>query len=182
MHISIDIESLATTPDAVILSIGAAMFDTQGLHGLFYAVLDVGCQDRQRRRRDCKTLEWWEQQSDEARKVLTQKDREPVLYALGRLHEFVNKSDPEGIWALGPHFDIAAIEHLCVTYGVPVPWHYRLPRDLRTVRSQFMKKFPAGNFDHIKSEGGVAHNALDDAVWQARALIHMNQQLGGFFL
>lgn len=178
-HISIDIESLATTSDAVILSIGAVVFDASGLFDTFYTVLDF--ESDQTGRRQCpRTAAWWDKQSTAARDALVTDVRDPVLFALGRLHEFVNIHDHEGIWALGTHFDIAALEHLHTEYAVAVPWHYQSPRDMRTVRAQFMKKFPAGSLDHI--EGGVAHRADDDAIRQARALIHMNQQLGGHIL
>lgn len=177
-HISIDIETLATTPDAVVLSIGAVVFDANGLYETFYSVLDTH-HDQQGRRRGPETIEWWGQQSEEAREVLTQKDREPVLYALGRLHEYIHNNDHEGIWALGTHFDIAAIEHLCASYNVPAPWHYQAPRDMRTVRAQFLKQFPSGQ---LPVRTGTHHNALDDAVNQARAIQYMSQKMGGYVL
>lgn len=176
-HISIDIESLATTADAVILSIGAVVFDATGLYDTFYTVLDTRSQGT--RRVDPATEAWWSKQSEEARAVLTAKDREHVLFALGRLHEFVNANDHEGIWAMGSQFDIAALELMYSTLNLPIPWHYRSPRDLRTVRAQFFKAFSAAT---LPSHDGVAHHALDDAVRQAREAQHMNKQLGGHIL
>lgn len=176
-HISIDIESLATTPDAVILSIGAVVFDATRHYTTFYAKLRRD--EQSRRRKSTETLAWWEQQDEKAREVLKPDGMEPVLFALGRLSEFVIANPHEGVWALGPHFDIAAIEHLYAEFGLPAPWDYRAPRDMRTVRAQFNKQFPAGE---LPESIGIKHHALADASRQATALQHMNQQLGGHIL
>lgn len=177
-HISIDVESLATSPDAILLSIGAVYFDTNGLYDTFYSVLDIGADQVGRRTCDS-TLKWWEEQSEEAREALMTEQRERVLFALGRLHEFIHTHDHEGIWALGSHFDIAALEHLHLQKGVPIPWHYQTPRDMRTLRALFLKQFPSSQ---LVVRTGTPHNALDDAVNQARAIQYMNQQLGGYVL
>lgn len=52
--------------------------------------------------------------------------------------------------------------------NLPVPWHYRAPRDTRTIFDA------AGIDDHsawlAQYATGTVHHALDDAICQARAV------------
>lgn len=74
------------------------------------------------------------------------------------------------LWSHGAATDppwLAAAYHAC---GLPVPWHYRAPRDTRTLfdlagiddHSAWLKQHPGPL--------GVPHHALDDAICQARAV------------
>lgn len=74
------------------------------------------------------------------------------------------------LWSHGAATDapwLAAAYHAC---GLPVPWHYRAPRDTRTLfdlagiddHSAWLKQHPGPL--------GIAHHSLDDAVCQARAV------------
>lgn len=180
-HISIDIESLATTPDMKIVSIGAVVFTASAqIEDKFYAVLDL--REQALRGQSETALKWWEEQPDEVREALTTTAREPVLFALGRLDEYVKRHEANlaGIWAKGPSFDLAALEHMYASYKLPPPWGYKLARCYRTVAAQMKNTFPAAELPDYGPL--VAHNALDDAKWQARSLAYMNQQLGGHIL
>jgi hypothetical protein len=72
------------------------------------------------------------------------------------------------LWSHGPAFDIAILAAAYDAVGLPVPWHYRAPRDTRTAfdiadvgdHSAFMQQY-----NH-----GTAHHALDDAISQAKAV------------
>lgn len=74
------------------------------------------------------------------------------------------------LWSHGAATDapwLAAAYHAC---GLPVPWHYRAPRDTRTLfdlagiddHSAWLKQHPGPL--------GIAHHSLDDAICQARAV------------
>ena len=57
----VDLETLATTPDAAILTIGACKFDPRGnnITDQYYERIDL---DSQNRRIDENTIEWWSKQ------------------------------------------------------------------------------------------------------------------------
>ena len=73
-HIMIDLETMGVTPQAPIVSVGAVMFDPdtrkigRKMSGkTFYAELDWEWQDR----KPCEsTVQWWSEQSKEARDAL----------------------------------------------------------------------------------------------------------------
>jgi len=78
------------------------------------------------------------------------------------------KTGDISLWAHGPTFDISILAAAYDACGLPIPWHYRAPRDTRTAfdmagvddHSAFMQRF---NY-------GTAHNALDDSISQAKAV------------
>ena len=61
MHLMIDLETLATTPEATVLTIGACKFDPHGntIDETLYMRVDIDSQDRDI---DPNTLEWWSKQ------------------------------------------------------------------------------------------------------------------------
>lgn len=134
--------------------------------------------------RDPSTAQWWSEQSDEAQAAFA--DPVDLKVALERFAEwFTRLAYPEihiytspiftpptniRIWAHGPQFDISILAAAYEAVGLPVPWHYRAPRDTRTAFDL------AGIDDHsawLKQHTGplgVPHHALDDAICQARAV------------
>ena len=61
----------------------------------------------------------------------------------------------------GSTFDIFIMEHMFIDYGLIHPWGYSKIMDLRT-----FKRFVAKG-KYVRKVG-VAHNALDDAISQAK--------------
>ena len=74
------------------------------------------------------------------------------------------------LWSHGPAFDPPILAEAYHAVGLPVPWHYRAPRDTRTLFDV------AGIEDHSawlaqhSGEARVQHHALSDAICQARAV------------
>ena len=74
------------------------------------------------------------------------------------------------LWSHGPAFDPPILAEAYHAVGLPVPWHYRAPRDTRTLfdvagiedHSAWLRQHPGPM--------GVSHHALDDAICQARAV------------
>lgn len=115
--------------------------------------------------RDPSTVKWWSEQSAEAQAAFA----DPVdlkdacglfvvwLGSIGAAYDTVR------IWAHDPHFDVSILEAVYHAVGLPVPWHYRAPRSLRTItEAAGMTRDDFAAFNH-----GTAHNALDDAIAQA---------------
>lgn len=139
--------------------------------------------------RDPDTVQWWTEQTNEAQAAFADPvDLRRALNLFGiwlaeitvdQRQQYANDhnmpchvSDFPNlcIWSHGPQFDISILAAAYEAVGLPVPWHYRAPRDTRTCFDI------AGIEDHsawLKAHPGplgIAHHALDDAICQARAV------------
>lgn len=158
--IMIDIETLDTRPTAVILSIAAWPFDIDGTIAdrLFNYKLNKDEQIRHGRTTSADTIKWWNEQSQAAQNE-TFGGTTPLTNALLDLEEFIRKncvSQPR-IWAKSPQFDLIILKD---AYGnKPLPWHYRLERDVRT----YLAMCPDTS---LLSERPKIHVAMDDAYYQ----------------
>jgi hypothetical protein len=122
--------------------------------------------------RDPATVKWWNEQSADAQAAFANPvDLRDALWNfgawLGNVNggEATNMSDsPLRIWANDPHFDVSILDAAYRVLWLPVPWHYRAPRSMRTaVELAGMTRDEFKQFDT-----GTAHNALDDAIAQAK--------------
>jgi exodeoxyribonuclease VIII len=159
---ALDIETLDLAPTAVILSIGVAVFAPSGeVVDTFYSPLRRDDQEWVGRTTNADTLAWWQQQSPEARAILHTKGT-AVHWVLEDLSHFLTKHQVEGVYGWGADFDNATVRCLARSLGQPEPWHYRMNRCGRTVVAL------AGNRIVPPERVGTHHNALDDAIFQAR--------------
>lgn len=161
--IMIDLETLGTDPNTPVLSIGAVYFDlkTKQLGPTFYMALDVNEQIARGRKPTGDTIKWWIQQSADAKKVFAEatKPAKEVLEIFARWM-LINNKDAY-VWGNGSTFDISIMEDLFKDYGLTRPWKYNRVMDMRT-----FKRF--NNKGVMTKSIGVAHNALDDAKFQAQ--------------
>ena len=171
-HATIDIETLGTNPDTVVLTIGGIKFDPMAddeLHSEFYYRLDVDEQIDMGRTVDEKTLEWWETQSEEVKaEALDTNDRIPVEETLKALNKWLVGVDK--IWCQGPVFDIGILENLYKQIGLHHNWPFYIIRDSRTLFS-LMDKDPRKEIDF------KAHNALADAIVQSLCIQKVYKKL-----
>lgn len=160
-NVMIDLETLATTAGAVILSIGAVKFTMDGHidDKGFYAVCSMSSQSR--RYIDQGTLAWWMDQSKEAQAVFTDPNRKSLEDALHDLKDWYRGSEKSLLWSNGADFDIPMINHAMRQYDIePLTMHWN-HRCFRTLKQEYaMVPKPAHE--------GAAHNALVDAIQQAR--------------
>lgn len=171
VHVMLDLETFSLRPDALIISIGAVAFTAEGITGTFYSVADMssymqkaGCFSV-----DPQTVMWWMNQTDEARRVFAPHNQTvPIETALDAFATFY-KCNRGTLWACGTDFDIPVLKNAYRSFNRQEPWYYSEVSDYRTVR----KMFP-----YIQRErDGVAHNALDDATYQAEHLLDINKVL-----
>lgn len=159
----IDLETLGTTPNTPVISLGAVFFDLEGkqLGPTFYLPCDVSEQIARGRKPTGETIKWWMGQSDAAKKVFHEQAK-PMKEVLTLFVQWYKANNPKGayVWGNGSTFDISIMEDLFRDYGIPLPWGYNKAMDLRTFK-RFSK-----NGEQVK-KSGVNHNALDDAVSQA---------------
>lgn len=160
---SIDIETLGTTPDCVILSIGAVFFNQSTIQGTLYLELDVQDQLDRGRIVSSDTLHWWVKQGARAQEVFHNTAKLPLLLALRELkHAYAHYPDLQRVWAKGPSFDLAILDHAYLQVHLTPPWRYKDHRDIRTLQDiAECRKIP------LQLPDAPTHNALDDAKAQA---------------
>lgn len=163
MDIVLDIETLSTRPDAVILTIGAVKFSPFEDHidadNGFHVRINVDEQIVLGRHVSEDTLAWWGTQPQEVREDAMGDDRLSITESLAKLNKFLVGSNE--IWVQGPVFDIATLENLYRQVNSPPPWHYWNIRDSRTL-------FGVHGDPRVKST--KAHNALEDCIIQGKAI------------
>ena len=173
MDIMLDIETLSTRPDAVVLTLGAVKFSPWASEvdtdtGLYVRV-DVDEQLALDRHVQQDTVEWWGKQAEEVREeALGDANRTSVTELLKQLNKFVVGVD--NIWCQGPVFDIVILENLYRQVERPTPWQFWQIRDSRTL-------FGVHGDPRGKGAKG-AHNALIDCYYQAQAVQQVYKQQG----
>lgn len=179
-HIMIDLETLGTTADAVILSIGAVRFDLDSgtvayPHGQqgFYQVLDIDDQlQKHQRRISASTLAWWMTQPREAQAVFTDEWPKAGLYgAMSNLGTWISQGAAPLVWSNGADFDLPMLVHAYTQADLPLPWAAYAGRCYRTY-----KNLPGARGVKVLRQG-QHHNALDDAVYQAQHLCAIHAAL-----
>ncbi len=112
--IMLDSETLGTSPNAVILTIGAVKFDPYNLqepHTPLYFRIDVDEQTALGRTIDQSTLDWWGKQDAAIfEEAMSDEDRIPLSDVITQINKYVVGVDK--IWAQGILFDIGMLENL----------------------------------------------------------------------
>lgn len=167
-HVMIDLETMGTTPDAAIISVGAVIFypDTNELGATFHEKVRVS--DWDDRRICASTVKWWMEQSDAARRALFEGESKFLVEVLGLLVTWINaqvlsRGDNLFVWGNGATFDISLLENAYTQHYQRAPWEFRDVRDYRTLRHLAAM----ANFE-CDSTITVAHDALADATAQAK--------------
>ena len=176
-HLMIDIETLGTTPDALILTVAAQSFDPVGdgyYNQSYYARVDFDSQlDR---KIEDGTLKWWATQNSMAREeAFPEDDRKPLEQVLDELGKLIWQSS--AIWANGPTFDMTILEHAYKSYKKPLPWQYYRVRDARTVYMLKSDSAVLSNSQVTDVNRPASHHALDDCRRQIDLLQQTLRQL-----
>lgn len=165
-HIMFDAETLATTADACILSIGAVRFDLESNQiddTGFYASVSVDSNLELRRRISEDTLIWWMKQGPAAQGVFHE-SKQTLAVALADLADWIGSDDCH-VWSNGADFDLPMLAHAFTQLGMVVPWKFWNSNCYRTY-----KKLPGAKALKLPVHSGVKHNALADAYYQAQCL------------
>lgn len=173
-HLMIDLETLGTAADSVILSVGAVKFDLYSTaiddHG-FYGSISIDSNFDAGRRVSEDTLLWWLKQPAAAQAVFFE-DKLPLEQVLIDLSDWIGTRDWI-VWAKGPSFDIAMLEHAYKQFKMETPWEFWNARCVRTYMG-----LPGAKGIKAATEG-VAHNALSDAYEQAKTIQMIHQKVFG---
>lgn len=170
MYGMIDIETLSTRNDACVIAIGMVAFDDNQI------LASEGSQIREQDwdgHIDPQTVKWWMGQEKVAQDFSF---RNPypveVNVAKGQMKIFAETYCQKEIWANSPNFDLTILQSWWNRGTKPGSWPlaFRNYRDTRTLwalaRDMNLDIDSAWN-----SAAYVAHNPIDDAVKQARAVM-----------
>lgn len=167
-HVMVDLETLGNNSNSAILSIGAVAFDLredEEFTNTFYAVVDPQSCIDVGLKMDVSTVMWWMKQSDQARKAF-EKEGSGIVAALHQFTQWYPKGAK--FWGNGATFDNVILSNAYAACKIKKPWGYTDDRCYRTVKALY----PDVKVERV----GVYHNAVDDAVTQAKHLVAM---LGG---
>jgi hypothetical protein len=154
-RVMVDIETLGTDPGASVVAIGACRFDRDGpTEDRFERSIDPKTCDDVGLDIDIDTVSWWFKQ-DAAAAVVPGGDA--LGGALIDFAEWAGGADE--VWAKSPHFDVAILEAAYQAVGVAPPWSFWQLRDARTIMELAIAP--------DREQAGTAHDALDDALYQA---------------
>lgn len=171
----LDLETLSTRNDAAIISIGLVKFDANGVIDSQGWAFDLS---KVTGHIDPGTVRWWMEQSDTARAFSFYGKEDPVGVS-SAVAGFLKGCDE--VWANDPDFDHVILKSwwagLHAAHGYrpgPFPIHHRAARSFRTL----MAEARACSIDtETAYQHVVAHNPIDDAAAQARAVIMVRKAL-----
>ena len=171
MHVMIDLETLGTRPDAVIIQVGAVAFEATGRGRVYnetpfnrHVLVQDGCGTV-----DHGTLCFWLQEASAGRmgKALSEHavPLQQVLQELtefpGRVREGATWADVEGVWSKPSSFDLPILASAYARFGAEPPWEHWKTRCARTLFSL------TGGTPDVDQTGMVKHDAFDDALVEA---------------
>jgi len=150
-HVSLDLETWGTNPDAAIISIGAVIFDPNGDPATFrdwnkfHVAIDPATTKQFNRQFDTGTLMWW--MHADRRESLDQWLAMPKVSLDEALEGFRSwvldrgdgapqmANDQVVVWGNGSTFDNVLMRESYRAMGSYAPWSFRNDRDLRTLKS-----------------------------------------------
>jgi exodeoxyribonuclease VIII len=188
--IMLDLETLGTGNNAAIIQIGAVAFNADGENGSLWtnspdSLAELGqgfrvnvnlAESRHPGIIDASSVEWWLQQSQEARDSITKTEGRlelgAALEAFVRwLYTVTPKVRALRVWSNGPTFDETILRAAFTRYGAPLPLSFRGSRCCRTM----IELAELHGWNRKEAASGAPqditkHDALSDAVFQARGV------------
>ena len=181
-HISIDIETPATSPTAAIVQIGVAVMNHHGdilddkgrnfkidvTEYDHYPQFDV----------NIGTMMWWATQNKEAFREAfgaynpsgvngVNEDRHSLEAGMIAFCDHIRSIGGKvKVWAKPPSFDLVIIQHALAHFKMNCPWHFRDERCLRTL----LDLTPKDASIHGMPFEGAQHDAYVDAVHQLKQI------------
>ncbi|WP_274720506.1 3'-5' exonuclease [Xenorhabdus bovienii] len=181
-NLMLDLETMGTATDSAIISIGAVFFDPaiSELGSSFYSPVDLTSSMQSGGAVDGDTIRWWLRQDSEARAAISEDGLPSIAEVLFELEEFINKNTKYNthglkVWGNGASFDNVILRSAYDREKMKPFWRWNNDRDVRTI----VELGRAIGFDpkyNMPFEGS-RHNALDDAIHQAKYVSIIWQKL-----
>ena len=181
-HLMVDLETMGSSPDAPIVSIGAVYFDpsTGNTGAEFYQVVSLESSMSFGMKPDASTIQWWLKQSSEARSAILVDEALGLREALELLADFIAENAANGshtvqLWGNGCSFDNVILRRAYALTETPFSVPFWNDRDVRTIVELGKSVGINPRFD-IPFEGDM-HNALSDARHQVKYVSAIWQRL-----
>lgn len=169
MGIMVDLETLGTGGDAVLLSIGAAKFNSDEIVDSFHVAIDPATAQGYGLKIDADTVMWWlDPGRAEAREALLKLERVDLVSALLGFAMWIG-GDSIPLWGNGATFDNAILRNAYAATGIDYPIKFYHDRCYRTIKNM------APEIAMVRE--GTHHDALDDAISQAKHLLTISKNL-----
>lgn len=174
----IDIETLSTNSNGLVISISAIEFDlmTGNIGREFETGLKLKDQIAKGAVIDIDTVMWWLDQSKEAQKsLLSLVDEFHVEIALDNfniwLDELECKNKNIRLWGNGATFDNVIVRNLYERHGITFNLPFWCDRDVRTLVDLADIQTKDYKFD------GIKHNGIDDCLHQIKYCVDAYKKL-----
>jgi len=179
-HLMTDIETLDVERTATILQIAAVTFDPRGTgtegEDEWSTTITVTSNENHGRTSSQSTINWWSQQSKQARDAVFGGAQMELSKALRSYTRWINMLRPTctRVWAKDPDFDVAILSHACKELGIMWPFKFWEGRSCRTAMEM---AYPEGDFPKMLFDG-PEHDAVVDCKKQALEIQHAYYVLG----
>lgn len=169
-HIVLDLETLSTKPNAVVIAIGAVALDAKGDFASEFHIA-VAAKSQPLGHIDADTITWWARQSAEAQAAslcatVTVSASLALLLFNQWMQEHTERKTVK-VWGNGCSFDnviLGSLYSQLNLFNLPQPWSYWNDRDMRTILDLHPDAKDIGPFE------GIKHHALHDARHEAKQL------------
>jgi hypothetical protein len=169
--VMVDIETASSSPDAALLSIGAAQFDPYGkdIEHRFYEVISLQSSVDAGGITSPETIKWWMSQNSEVMQECwnnsNERDSQSVLVDF---NSWLSGLTRLVLWANPPSFDITIVETAMRRLNMKPCWYSCRLMDLRTLRNLVWgsdRSEEVWEGDAVLNDK-VQHNARSDAIRQ----------------
>ena len=179
-HLMVDVEAAGKSTQSALVSIGAVFFDpaTGDLMESFYIPIKLSSSQYYGGQIDGSTVEWWMKQDDAARAVFQDENKKPLKEAMTKFRQFIIKHSEAGqvyVWGNGPSYDNAILATAFHSTWIDQPWSFSKDTCVRTMVMLGRQLGIDPKYDLPRND--VAHNALDDAIHQAKYVSTIWQKL-----
>lgn len=170
-HCVVDLETLDTTATAIVLSIGAVAFESDGKKlSTFYRVINVDSCIAHGMTMSGSTLSWWLKMTNDARDALTTRVTPvPLEHALASFGAWLADNGVVYMWGNDPSFDNAILQNAYARCGMKTPWLYANNRCVRTIK--WLASLLEPDVDFHSELPLIAHHALHDAEAEALTVV-----------
>jgi len=178
-HVMVDIETVGRPPDGGIIAVGAVAFNpaldpaNQKWDRTFEVIFDLNDVDRRGGKFEASTIKWWMNQDATVRTKMFN-GTVGVVRGFRDFLQWYRYLGPTAVWANGTTFDIVMLEHSMKRAGVATPWHFRDVRDMRMLRDLETPAYALAVNTLYQLCQDTQHDALQDAVVQAKSVCVAN--------
>ncbi|EKT55501.1 3'-5' exonuclease [Providencia sneebia] len=177
-NLMLDLETMSNKGNAAIVSIGAVAFEpsTGEIGPTFYTVVDLISSERAGLHIDADTVLWWMKKSSEARAAIIA-DGCWLDESLGDLNLFAERvlTDDVQVWGNGVDFDNVILRNAYNAVNLEPFWKRWNNRGVRTIVE--LGRNTGIDPKRTLAFEGEPHNALDDAIHQAKYVSIIHQHL-----